>query len=120
MGKENITLEPTIDRNIGNFINLIRTKYLTSRAEVRPMDFAEKAQFFTLDTILDIATGTPMGDLDQDADVNAYLKTTSDFVPPLVMVGSVPSVQNFLHIPFIAKKIFPTAEDKIGVGRLIA
>jgi hypothetical protein len=83
------------------------------------MDFAEKTEFFTLDTILDIATGTPMGDLDQDMDVNAYLKTTSAVVAPLVMIGSVPSVQNFLHIPFIAKKIFPTAEDRFGVGKLI-
>ena len=86
---------------------------------MRPMDFASKAQFFTLDTIMDIATGAPMGDLEQDADVHNYLKTTADALAPLIMMGSVPAVSDFLHIPWVAKRLFPTAEDKIGMGRLI-
>lgn len=114
-----MTLEPTIDRNISRFVDLIRQKYLSSDSNFRPMDLAEKAQFFTLDVILDIATGAPTGDLEQDTDVYSYLKTTADALAPLIMISSVPSVQNFLHIPFIAKKIFPTAEDKIGFGKLI-
>jgi hypothetical protein len=83
------------------------------------MDLAEKAQFFTLDTIMDIATGVPVGDLEHDKDVYNYLKTTADALPPLIMIGSVPSVANLLQIPFIAKKLYPTAEDEIGFGRLI-
>lgn len=83
------------------------------------MDLAQKAQFFTLDVIMDIATGTPVGDLEHDADVYSYLRTTADALAPLIMIGSVPSVQNFLQIPLIAKKLFPTAEDKIGFGKLI-
>jgi hypothetical protein len=27
--------------------------------------------------------------------------------------------QNFLNISFIAKKLYPTAEDEIGLGKLI-
>jgi hypothetical protein len=57
------------------------------------MDLAEKSQFYALDAILDIATGAPMGDLKNDEDVNSYLKTTATALPPLVMIGSVPSVQ---------------------------
>lgn len=83
------------------------------------MDLATKVQFFTLDTIMDIATGAPMGDLEQDADVHRYLKTTAEALPPLIMMGSVPAVNNFLHIPWVAKRLFPTAEDKIGMGKLI-
>ena len=83
------------------------------------MDLAQKAQFFTMDTIMDIATGAPMGDLENDADVHAYLKTTADALPALIMIGSVPAVHNIIQTPFIAKRLFPTAEDKIGLGRLI-
>jgi len=57
------------------------------------MDLAEKSQFYALDAILDIATGAPMGDLRYDEDVNSYLKTTAAALPPLIMIGSVPSIQ---------------------------
>ena len=83
------------------------------------MDLAQKAQFFTLDTIADIATGALIGDLEQDADVFDYLKTTATALPALVMIASVPTVQNALQIPLLAKRLFPTAEDKIGLGKLI-
>jgi hypothetical protein len=83
------------------------------------MDLAQKAQFFTLDVIMDIATGAPIGDVEHDADVYSYLKTTADALAPLIMIGSVPAVQNFLQIPLIARRLFPTAGDKVGFGKLI-
>lgn len=119
LGKENITIEPTIDRNILAFLALIRRKYVSADDNMRSMDLAEKTQFFTLDTIMDIATGVPVGDLEHDSDVYNYLKTTADALAPLIMIGSVPAAANFLRIPFIAQKLYPTAEDKIGFGRLI-
>jgi hypothetical protein len=82
------------------------------------MDLAQKAQFFTMDTITDVANGAPIGDLENDADAFDYLKATASALPAMVMIASVPSVQNFLNIPFLAKRLFPTAEDKIGFGRL--
>jgi len=83
------------------------------------MDLAQKAHFFTLDTITDVASGDPLGDLEHDVDVFDYLKTTASVLPVLVMIASIPTVQNFLQIPFLAKKLFPTAEDQIGLGKLI-
>jgi hypothetical protein len=35
------------------------------------------------------------------------------------MIGSVPSVNKFIQIPFIGKRLFPTAEDEIGMGKMI-
>jgi hypothetical protein len=67
---------------------------------------------------LDTVTGALMRDLEGDVDIHSYLKTTTDALPALIMIGSVPSVQNFLQLPFIAKRIFPTAEDQIGLGKL--
>jgi hypothetical protein len=60
-----------------------------------------------------------MGDLDEDQDIHSYLKTTANALPALIMMGSVPAVSNFLHLPWVAKRLFPTAEDKIGMGKLI-
>lgn len=119
LGKENITIESAIDRHILGFLDLIRRKYVSSERVYRGMDIAEKAQFFTLDVIMDIATGEPIGDLENDIDSFDSLKTTADALPPLIMIGSVPWVANFLRLPFIAKKLYPTAEDKIGFGKLI-
>jgi len=93
LGKENVTLEPTIDHNIVNLLDLIRRRYVSKGSDFRPMDLAEKSQFYALDAILDIATGAPMGDLQYDEDVNSYLKTTAAALPPLIMIGSVPSIQ---------------------------
>ena len=83
------------------------------------MDLAQKAHFFTLDTITDVASGAPIGHLEHDVDVFDYLKTTASALPALVMGASVPAIQNFINIPFIAKRLFPTAEDEIGFGKLI-
>jgi hypothetical protein len=80
---------------------------------------AQKAQFLTLDTIMDIATGAPIGDLEHDADVFHYLKISAEALGPLVMTAGGPAAQMILQIPFIAKRLYPTAEDKIGFGRLI-
>lgn len=68
---------------------------------------------------MDIATGAPMGDLDQGEDIHSYLKTTADALRALIMMGSVPAVSDFLHLPWVAKRLFPTAEDKIRIGKLI-
>jgi hypothetical protein len=83
------------------------------------MDLAEKAQYFTIDVITDLATGTSFGDLIYDKDLHDYLRTTGEAQPAFVMIGSVPAVSKFLHIPFVGKMVFPTAEDKIGMGKMI-
>jgi hypothetical protein len=112
-------LEPTIDRNILKLLNLIRRKYVSSASDFQPMDLAQKAHFFTLDTITDIATGVPIGDLEQDVDVYDYLKISADALSIRSVIASVPAVQNFLQIPILAKRIFPNADDKDGLGKVI-
>ncbi len=83
------------------------------------MDLAQKAHFFTLDTITDIAIGAPIGDLENDADVFDYLKTGATVLPPMAIISSVPAIQNFLQISFVAKLLFPKADDKVGLGKVI-
>ena len=103
-------MEPTIDRNIVNFLDLIRRRYVSGGPGTRPMDLAEKAQFFALDSILDIATGAPMGDLKHDKDVNSYLKSTAEALPILIMIGSVPPVQVCIIEPSSYSGYFKSCE----------
>jgi hypothetical protein len=86
---------------------------------MKVMDLAQKAQYFTIDVITDLATGGPFGDLATDSDQHDYLRTTMEAQPAFVMIGSVPSVNKFIQIPFIGKRLFPTAEDEIGMGKMI-
>jgi hypothetical protein len=74
------------------------------------MDLAEKAQFFALDSILDIATGAPMGDLKHDKDVNSYLKSTAEALPILIMIGSAPPVQVCIIEPSSYSGYFESCE----------
>ena len=110
-GKENIALESTIDRHITSFISLIRQKYISSLSALRPMHLARKAQYFTLDVIVDIATGAPFGDLIYDEDRYEYLQSTANSLPAIAMVSSVPWVSRLLQNPWIGKLVSPSATE---------
>jgi hypothetical protein len=83
------------------------------------MDLAQKAQFFTIDVITDLATGAPFGDLTSDADQHEYLRTATEAQPAFVMISSVPALTRLLQIPWIGKRLFPTSQDEIGMGKMM-
>ncbi|PKS11126.1 hypothetical protein jhhlp_002887 [Lomentospora prolificans] len=117
-GKENLSMEGTIDYQIAKLINLIETKYLSRGGEYRPMDFGQKGQFFTLDVISDLAFGQPFGFLEKDADVFDYLKITKGFIPFMIVLCHQYWLADILHSkPF--QGLFPKAGDKIGFGAFI-
>jgi Cytochrome P450 len=118
-GKENIALESTIDHHITSFISLIRQKYISSLSALRPMDLARKAQYFTLDVTVDIATGAPFGDLIYDEDRHEYLQSTANSLPAIAMVSSVPWVGRLLQNPWIGKLVSPSGTEEKGIGKVI-
>ncbi|KAI9698866.1 MAG: hypothetical protein M1820_007373 [Bogoriella megaspora] len=119
-GKENTALHPSIDSHVQNFIHLIRSKYLSTDKDYRPMDLSRKAQFFTLDVITDIAYSQPMGDLVEDDDVYKYVQSTEEMIEVIIILSSIPILNDILQIKWIAKLLFPSEKDSTGVGRLIA
>ena len=100
-------------------MSLIRAKYLSTAAQCRPMDFARKTQYFTLDVISDIGFGKAFGDLAADADVDDYLAAseavTRFFVVPCA-IGLVP----ILQWGPIARFIGPEARHNSGMGKAMA
>ncbi|WQF85885.1 Putative cytochrome P450 [Colletotrichum destructivum] len=114
-GKEIENLEAKIDQNVLRLIGLL--EMYVSRDE--PFDFGLKAQYFTLDAISDIAFGEPFGDLDTDSDVHEYIKTMEQNMPTIIMTSVLPWLLTLLSSPFF-RKMMPSEEDSIGVGKIMS
>ncbi|KAH6845850.1 cytochrome P450 [Chaetomium sp. MPI-CAGE-AT-0009] len=118
-GKENLSMESSIETQIAKLVELIETKYLSTDQDYRPMDWGVKAQYFTLDVIGELAWGQPMGFLDQDADVYDYIKITMTSVPAMMVLSTYPMLARLLQSRFL-RTLLPKETDKIGFGALIA
>lgn len=111
-------METTIDSQIAKLIELIESKYISTGSDYRPMDFGEKGQFFTLDTISELAFGHAFGFMDTDGDKYDYIKITKGFIPFMVFLCHATPLATLLHSrPF--RGLFPKSGDKIGFGAFI-
>jgi cytochrome P450 len=120
-GKENPTLEPSIDLHVKELVNLVR-KYATSTAATKPskpMDLAEKIPFFTLDVISQVGLGQAFGDLKADKDLNNYLKSSEVGL----RVGNTAFAMGIAWLrdtPIIGPAISPSEKDESGFGNMMA
>ena len=119
-GKDNPNLEPDVDHVFWNLIALIRRKYLTVRSALKPMDFAEKAQFLTLDVITSLSLGEPLGWVSEDEDVHGYIKTVEENFPMMNVVSAIPFLAAVMRIPSLQKAAIPKVTDRVGLGKLKA
>ncbi|KAH7151052.1 cytochrome P450 [Fusarium sp. MPI-SDFR-AT-0072] len=117
-GKENESLERTIDEHIAKLINLLETKYLSTDKDYRPVDFAQKIQFFTLDVISDLAFGQAFGYIEQDDDVFDFIKITKSYFPVTLIMANIPSLVSLLHSKIFSGAL-PKESDKLGFGAFI-
>jgi hypothetical protein len=110
--------ESSIDRQLLNFIHLIDSKYISDQGESRPIDFAEKTQFFALDAICDISFGQAFGYLIDDKDLFRYIEINDSALPVMNMVSVLPWLGKLVHRwPF--RLLLPKEGDKVGFGRLM-
>lgn len=111
-------MEAAIDSQIAKFIKLIERKYISTGSDYRPMDFGEKGQFFTLDTISELAFGHAFGFMETDRDMYDYIKITKAFIPFVVFLCHATPLAALLHSR-LCRGLFPKATDKIGFGAFI-
>lgn len=117
-GKENAHLERSVDTNIASLVQLLESKYISTATEYKPVDFAPKAQFFTLDVISELAFGKPLGNLENDEDLSSYIKAMEATFPMLVLVGAFPWLAKlFFMRPF--RSLLPSDTDAVGMGKLM-
>lgn len=98
-------------------MHLIESKYISSGSDFRPVDFALKAQFFTLDVLSEIAFGEAFGYLTEDEDLYDYIKTTEEALPILFIANTLPLTKKILHSPMM-KRFMPNDQDPMGFGRI--
>ncbi|KAH6616773.1 pisatin demethylase [Boeremia exigua] len=119
-GKENPTLEPSIDSHVQELIQLVRT-YADQTASSKPiksMDLAKKIPFFTLDVISHIGLGSAFGNLVSNKDVNDYLKSTEEGLK----IGNTAFGMGLGWMrenPLIGPAISPSEKDASGYGRMM-
>lgn len=111
-------MEGSIDMQIAKLVHLIDTKYISTSDDYRPIDFGEKASFFTLDVISELAFGQAFGYLDEDGDVFNYLAITKTFIPIMMVLGDVPYLATALQSPML-RGLLPKESDKLGFGAFI-
>jgi hypothetical protein len=111
-------MERTVDEHVARLIDLLEAKYLSSEDQYRPVDIAQKIQFFTLDVISDLAFGQAFGYVEQDADVFDFIKITRSFFPVALVMANLPAVVTILHSRLF-RGILPKETDSIGFGAFI-
>ncbi|KFA77850.1 hypothetical protein S40288_09765 [Stachybotrys chartarum IBT 40288] len=117
-GKDNSSIEETINAHVANLIRLVETKYITTSEDYRPVDFAEKFQFFTLDVISDLSFSNPFGYLEKDADLHDYIKITRQYIPTMVIFANIPVLARLMQSRLF-KGLMPKDTDPVGFGALM-
>ncbi|PNP54451.1 hypothetical protein THARTR1_05008 [Trichoderma harzianum] len=118
-GRENPNLEQSIDERLQEFIDLIRSKYVSTSGNVVPVDMARKVQFFTLDVISGVGLGRTFGMLQSDSDVENYLQSSEEGLH-IANFGLAFSLSWITQARFLGKFIAPSPEDSKGFGRMMA
>jgi cytochrome P450 len=107
-----------MDTYIGKFIQLIRSKYLSSPDLVKPFDIGEKIQYLAIDVINGVGLGESLGDLDADNDQYQYIKSTDSGIK-LGVVFSCLGILPFMQARWIGRMIGPSEKDQTGFGRVL-
>ncbi|RFU78439.1 cytochrome p450 [Trichoderma arundinaceum] len=118
-GRENLDLEHSIDQRLQEFLDLIRSKYVSTSTEIVPVDMARKVQYFTLDVISGVGLGKTFGMLQSDSDVEGYAKSSEEGLH-IANYSLALSLSWIAQAPFIGRFIAPSPEDSKGFGKMMA
>ena len=107
-----------IDSQIAKFVKLIEAKYLSTERDFRPVDFARKVQYLTLDIISTIAFGRTFSFMDRDGDLHDYIKTTEISLPIMQLIAMIRWLIKVLQSPLF-KFAAPSHKDSVGLGKVM-
>ncbi|CAG8953869.1 hypothetical protein HYFRA_00010830 [Hymenoscyphus fraxineus] len=118
--KENKDLGPKIDSQILSLVDLIERKYVSTTAEVKPIDFARTAQYYSLDAITSIAFGKAFGYLTEDKDMHGFIKIVETELPLATFCANTPTLGQIVFGSGLLNVLWPTsAKDQTGRGKLM-
>ena len=108
-----------MDDRILDLLQLIDKEYLSVNSNIKQMDFAKIAQYFTLDVISDVAFGEPIGFLVKNEDLNGYCHVVEKALPTFEWLSVLPLVNQLFKLPWLKKTMMPSPKDKTGVGMIM-
>lgn len=117
-GKENHSLEQSVDNRLQDLVDLIERKYISSDKQSKRLDLARVALFFTLDVISDIAFSRPFGDLTKDEDTYGYIKATAEAMKFMNLLSGAPFLYKIMRSSVLSY-FAPSVKDKTGLGPII-
>ncbi len=117
-GKEGVGFEVGVDKLVGQFVNLIDQKYLSTSDEYRPVEFSHKSQYFALDVISELGFGEAIGFLSNDKDMYKYVEMNDSFFPVLAVLLNMPWLSRLLQ-SWPLNKALPKEGDEYGFGGMM-
>lgn len=117
-GKDGIGFEPKVDQIFGELIQLINTKYISTPADYRPLDFAHVAMYFTLDVVSEVGWSEALGFLRNDKDRYRHLELNDAMLPILSLLEPIPWMLPILNT-WPLSRVQPSEGDDVGFGRLM-
>ncbi|KAK4156004.1 cytochrome P450 [Chaetomidium leptoderma] len=110
--------EEGIDRALASWIDLIERKYISTPGKNAPMNFEEKAHFYSLDAVGEIAYSESFECVKQDKDTKGVLGINDATIPILMAVGNYVALWRILRMwPFYL--LFPNDGDECGFGAIV-
>lgn len=117
-GRENHEIEATIDARVQEFVQLIKTKYLSTEARLIPMECAQKIQYFTLDVISSVGLGRPFGMLVNDRDVVNFIASAEEGLYKASVFITL-GISWLAYIPWLCMLLAPSPKDAGGFGKIV-
>ncbi|KXX83296.1 Pisatin demethylase [Madurella mycetomatis] len=117
--KDNARCESAVNRQMGNMLDLINTKYLTTGDKVRPLDWGYLASYFSIDSITDISFSEPIGDLQEDKDKWNFLHNTEDNLRPMSFFTIFPDILGLIPTWLMVKFLAPHPGDNSPFGQVL-
>jgi hypothetical protein len=126
-GRETPGVESIVDEQLGNLVQLIRSKYLHGKksgnhnggGEFLPLDLVRVIPLFTLDVISRIVLGEEFGCVKADKDVFDFYHNIEMAAPAMGVISEVPWVRDIVYSRLGLGLIMPKETDATGLGKLM-
>ncbi|KAI9146993.1 Cytochrome P450 monooxygenase [Paramyrothecium foliicola] len=113
-----VKMEDRVDERIQEFCAALTERFANTGENI---DFAKWSQWFSYDTISQLAFGEPIGFIRGATDVSDLIKNFHDMAPFAAVVGALPWLcAPFLNNPLTKRYLMPKPGDKTGIGKVMS
>ncbi|KAK7715154.1 hypothetical protein SLS64_003851 [Diaporthe eres] len=112
-------IENSINDTLSELKDLLRSTYLSTDNETRPMDWGSVAEYFTLDTLSKVSYGKSFGCIQANRDVHDFVESSKAGMKFMSLCAEVPILRAILTSKFVLALIGPKTTDTKGIGPLM-